>query len=181
MQTAPLYISEISPPHLRGALLVLESISVVTGVVIAYWITFGTRYMGGEVSFRLPFGLQMVCATILGVAIHIFPYSPRWLCLVGRKQDSLRSLSRLRRLPESDNRVQTEWRGIIAEVEYQKIRLEKHYPGQRGFRLEILTWLELFSKKFWRRTIVGCGIAFFQQVRNTIIIPAVSSHISTDC
>lgn len=33
---APLYISEISPPHLRGALLVLESVSIVTGVVIAY-------------------------------------------------------------------------------------------------------------------------------------------------
>lgn len=33
---APLYISEISPPNLRGALLVLESVSIVSGVVIAY-------------------------------------------------------------------------------------------------------------------------------------------------
>lgn len=30
---APLYISEISPPNLRGTLLVLESISIVSGVV----------------------------------------------------------------------------------------------------------------------------------------------------
>ena len=35
---APLYISEISPPQIRGALLVLESISIVSGVVIAYWV-----------------------------------------------------------------------------------------------------------------------------------------------
>ena len=34
---APLYISEISPPQIRGSLLVLESISIVSGVVIAYW------------------------------------------------------------------------------------------------------------------------------------------------
>ncbi|BDD62631.1 hypothetical protein MAP00_007593 [Monascus purpureus] len=160
---APLYISEIAPPNLRGSLLVLEAMSVVVGVVISYWITFGTRYLDGEVSFRLPFGLQMVCSTLLGVAIHIFPYSPRWLCLVGRKQDALRSLAKLRRLPESDNRIQTEWRGIMTEVEYQKILLEKHYPGKRGLTLELLTWLDLFKKKTWRRTVVGCGVGFFQQ------------------
>lgn len=40
---APLYISEISPPNLRGTLLVLESVSIVSGVVMAYWISFGTR------------------------------------------------------------------------------------------------------------------------------------------
>ncbi|KAJ4250942.1 hypothetical protein NW762_011592 [Fusarium torreyae] len=56
---APLYISEISPPNLRDTLLVLESISIVSGVVIAYWITFATRDINSEVSFRLPFGLQM--------------------------------------------------------------------------------------------------------------------------
>lgn len=40
---APLYISEISPPNLRGSLLVLEAISIVIGAIIAYWITYGTR------------------------------------------------------------------------------------------------------------------------------------------
>ncbi len=43
---APLYISEIAPPNLRGSLLVLESISIVIGAIIAYWITFGTRSVG---------------------------------------------------------------------------------------------------------------------------------------
>ena len=45
---APLYISEISPPEIRGALLVLEELSIVTGIVVAFWITYGTRYMIGE-------------------------------------------------------------------------------------------------------------------------------------
>jgi len=40
---APLYISEIAPPNLRGSLLVLESISIVVGAIISYWITYGTR------------------------------------------------------------------------------------------------------------------------------------------
>ncbi|KAJ9643001.1 hypothetical protein H2199_004523 [Coniosporium tulheliwenetii] len=148
---------------LRGALLVLESISIVTGVVTAYWITYGTQYLEGEIAFRLPFGLQMVCATLLGFGIHFFPFSPRWLALVGRDEDTLQSLSKLRRLPDDDERVQIEWRGILAEVEFQKIVLEKRHPGVGGFKLEVMTWLDLFTKRSWRRTAVGMGVAFFQQ------------------
>ena len=49
---APLYISEIAPPNLRGSLLVLESISIVIGAIISYWITFGTRL--AESKRRMP-------------------------------------------------------------------------------------------------------------------------------
>lgn len=59
---APLYIAEIAPPNLRGSLLVLESISIDVGAVIAYWITYGTKEMASEWSFRLPFLLQIVPA-----------------------------------------------------------------------------------------------------------------------
>ncbi|KAE8150393.1 general substrate transporter [Aspergillus avenaceus] len=160
---APLYISEISPPNLRGTLLVLESVSIVSGVVIAYWITFGTRLIESEVSFRLPFGLQMVCATILGVGIHFFPYSPRWLALVGRQQECLASLSKLRGLPDTDERVQAEFQGIITEVKFQELMKERMHPGKVGFKLELASWLDLFGRKGWRRTVVGCGVTFFQQ------------------
>lgn len=40
---APLYISEIAPPSRRGSLLALESISIIIGAILAYWITYGTR------------------------------------------------------------------------------------------------------------------------------------------
>lgn len=40
---APLYISEISPPDLRGSLLTLEQMSIVIGGIVSYWITYGTR------------------------------------------------------------------------------------------------------------------------------------------
>lgn len=132
---APLYISEISPPHLRGSLLVLESVSVVTGIVTAFWITFGTRHLASEAAFRLPFGLQMVCATMMGICIYMFPYSPRWLALVGRNEDSLKSLAKLRRLPASDERVVTEWRGIMAEVQFQEYIQENQHPGAKGLKL----------------------------------------------
>lgn len=36
--TAPTYISEIAPPNIRGALLVLEQFSIVLGIVVMYYI-----------------------------------------------------------------------------------------------------------------------------------------------
>ncbi|KAL5338329.1 general substrate transporter [Aspergillus crustosus] len=161
--TAPLYISEISPPNLRGTLLVLESVSIVSGVVIAYWITYATRLMDGEISYRLPLGLQMVCATLLGVCIHIFPFYPRWLALVGRSEESLTSLAKLRNLPTTDERVQIEYRGILTEITFQRLVEEKTHPGTQGWKLEVHNWLDLLKRRNWRRTAVAVGVSFFQQ------------------
>lgn len=165
-QGAPIYISEIAPPNIRGTLLVLESISIVGGIVVSFFITYGTRHLDGEIAFRLPFGLQMVGATILGVGILFYPYSPRWLALVGRYDDTLTSLERLRGQPASDPRIQAEHQAIIVETEIQRSLLEKKHPGARGFWLEIQTWLDLFrGKPMLRRTAVAIGVAFFQQFR----------------
>ncbi|KAL4893488.1 general substrate transporter [Aspergillus ambiguus] len=160
---APLYISEISPPNLRGTLLVLESISLVSGAVVAYWITFGTRLIDSGVSFRLPFGLQMVSATLLGLFIHLFPHSPRWLALVDRHDDCLKSLSKLRGLPQSDAKIQAEFRGIITEVRFQQLIEQRQHPGMTGIKREAMIWMKLFSRRMWKRTAVGVGVTFFQQ------------------
>ncbi|GAB1199340.1 hypothetical protein APSETT444_008686 [Aspergillus pseudonomiae] len=105
----------------------------------------------------------MVSATALGLGIHFFPYSPRWLALVNRDAECLTSLTKLRNLPATDERVQIEYNSIISEVRFQKIVQERKHPGAKGLKLEILSWFDLFSKGTWRRTAVGCGIAFFQQ------------------
>lgn len=132
-------------------------------MVTAYWITFGTKELAGEIAFRLPLGLQMVCATGLGIAIHFFPYSPRWLALVGRHEECLDSLKRLRRLPETDPSVQAEYRSIVAEVQFQKLIQEKNHPGRKGITLEALLWMDLFNTRTWRRTAVGVGVTLCQQ------------------
>lgn len=73
----PLYVSEISPPEIRGALLVLEELSIVTDIVIAYWITYGTRYMAGEWAWRLSFLLHLIPGFVLGARMLFLPFSSR--------------------------------------------------------------------------------------------------------
>lgn len=119
--------------------------------------------MAGEIAFRLPLGLQMLSATLLGIFIHFFPYSPRWLAMVDRADAALDALARLRELPTTDERVQTEFRGILGEVSFQNALQERKHPGSHGIRREVQSWLDLFSRKTWRRLAVGCGVCFFQQ------------------
>lgn len=160
---APLYIAEIAPPEIRGTLLVLENLAICCGAVLSYWISYACQYVDGEGSFRIPFGLQMLSSTLIGLAIHVFPYSPRWLALVSRNNDAHTSLAKLRQLPLDDDRVVTEHRGILAEVAFKNAMTKKKYPGMSGLRLEFLTWTSLFRRDTWHRTVVGVGIAFFQQ------------------
>lgn len=165
----PLYISEISPPEIRGTLLVLEEFSIVAGIVIAFWITYGTQFIASEWAWRLPFLLQVIPGLVLGIGIVFLPFSPRWLASKQRDRDALRALARLRQLPMTNERVQLEWHDIRAEVAlHNEISRERHPHLQDGSRtsrikLEIASWADLFKRGCWRRTHVGVGIMFFQQ------------------
>ncbi|KAH9822831.1 putative MFS monosaccharide transporter [Teratosphaeria destructans] len=165
---APLYIGEISPPEIRGTLLVLEEWSIVAGIVVAFWITYATRYIASEWAWRLPFLLQMLPGFVLAGGILFLPFSPRWLASRGRDGESLQALGRLRGLPPTDARVQLEWFDIRAEVAlHQELTVERHPHLQDGstvsrVRLELASWTDCFTKA-WRRTHVGMMLAFFQQ------------------
>jgi MFS family permease len=166
----PLYIGEISPPEIRGSLLVFEALFVVFGIVVAFWITYGTKDMSSNWSWQLPFVLQMVPGVILGFGATLLPYSPRWLASKGREEEALHSLAKLRRLPESDSRVHLEWMHIITEARFQSGVLAERHPDLRRrndvighIKLEVVSWLDCFKAGCWRRTMVGVLLMFFQQ------------------
>ncbi|KAJ5506207.1 Major facilitator superfamily domain general substrate transporter [Penicillium expansum] len=166
---APLYISEISPPECRGTLLVLEEWCIVLGIVIAFWITYGTRYMVGEWAWRLPFLLQLIPGFVLAAGVYALPFSPRWLASKGRDEEALDSLCRLRSLPASDRRVRQELMDIQAEVRFHQQMNRENHPDLQGggtknsILQELSSWADCFRKGCWRRTHIGIGLGFFQQ------------------
>lgn len=168
--TCPLYISEVAPPNLRGILLDLDEFAIVLGICVAYYITFGTRYIASQASFRLPFGLQMIPGLCLLVGSFLLPASPRWLALKGRDEECLTTLAKLRQRSKDDVAVQAEWLGIRAESEVSReVRQERHPELQTGSlkhtaMLDIWSWIDTWGKNCWRRTLTGVLLMFFQQM-----------------
>ncbi|SFD24523.1 MFS transporter, sugar porter (SP) family [Chitinophaga sp. CF118] len=83
--TAPVYISEIAPPHYRGRMVGLFQFNVVFGILISY---FSNYLIGqtGENSWRLMLGIQAVPSAIFLVLLRWVPESPRWLLLQQNKE-----------------------------------------------------------------------------------------------
>lgn len=44
----PMYMSEVSLPGIRGTLVVLQQLSITIGILISYWLEYGTQYIGGH-------------------------------------------------------------------------------------------------------------------------------------
>lgn len=184
---APLYISEIAPPEIRGTLLVMQELSIVSAIVAAFYTTYGTRFIPGEWSWRLPFLIQvasaltvhclplisvkqMVPAVILGLGVPFLPYSPRWLAGRGRDEAALKALCKLRGVDGTDARVLREWIEIRSEVAYCKqASAERHPRLQNGsifsrIMLHVWSYLDCFRKGCLKRTHVGIGLMFFQRM-----------------
>lgn len=166
----PTYISEISPAEIRGTVLVFEELSIVVGIIVAFWITYGTRFITNHWSWRLPFLIQVLPGLILGLGAIFLPFSPRWLANKGRDDDVLDTLAKLRQLPATDPRVEKEWLDILAESRYQAQQFAEAHSGINRpglfakIRLELASWTDCFKGRSWRRTAVGSGITIFQQV-----------------
>ncbi|CZT45296.1 related to transporter (major facilitator superfamily) [Rhynchosporium secalis] len=173
---APLYISEISPPKIRGLLLVLQEFSIVVGIISSTSITYGTKNKPGNPSWQIPFGLQLIPGLVLGLGAFFIPYSPRWLAAKGRDEEALEALARLNKLPEDDPDVRKEWLEILVEVAFQKEVLENRSSDvvaprttweKLELKLRICPWTNLFRSACRKRTWVAFGLMFLQQFAGT--------------
>jgi sugar porter (SP) family MFS transporter len=143
----PLYISEISPAHARGALVSLNQLAITVGIVLSYVVDY---VLAGDKSWRGMFAIGVVPALILGIGIFFLPFSPRWLMS--------------RSLPDKAREVLKRARGTD-NVENEMKDIETSLSEESG------GWKELLEP--WMRVplVIGIGIMFFQQITgiNTVI------------
>ncbi|MFA6321425.1 MAG: sugar porter family MFS transporter [Candidatus Omnitrophota bacterium] len=146
--TAPLYISEISPPQARGALVSLNQLMITCGIVVSYLMDY--ILSSGQNDWRWMFGLGAVPAIILIIGMAALSESPRWLVSKNRDKEAREVLSHV--MPSEE--------------------IDKEIADIRG-SLTIKTgpWKELLEPWVRPALIVGIALAFFQQVTgiNTII------------
>ncbi|KAK7691885.1 hypothetical protein QCA50_005289 [Cerrena zonata] len=162
---SPLYMAEISPPEVRGSLMALEQLSIVSGAGFGFWFGFVCRNLPGSASWRTPLGFQLLPGLFLGAICLFLPSSPRLLVAHGENDEALRTLARLRlRKPEeaaTDPLLQIESLEMRVEVALEQRTMGDVKTG--GFYAEIKAWSYLFTKRYYKRTMIGILMMVFQQ------------------
>jgi sugar porter (SP) family MFS transporter len=144
----PVYLSEMSPTGVRGALSTLNQIMISGGVFTAYLVNY---LLAGGGSWRLMIGLAAVPAVLLILGMRAQPESPRWLFRNGRQAEAEAILRRNR----SEAEVTEEIAGMHAASQRSALKLRDlwHTP-----------WLR-------RPLVLAAGLAILQQIVgiNTIV------------
>ncbi|KAL8248429.1 hypothetical protein R6Q59_005297 [Mikania micrantha] len=92
----PVYISETSPPEIRGSLNTLPQFMGSGGMFLSYCMVFGMSLMESP-NWRLMLGVLSVPSLFYFVFTLVFlPESPRWLVSKGRMLEARHILQRLR-------------------------------------------------------------------------------------
>ncbi|KAH7104244.1 general substrate transporter [Auriculariales sp. MPI-PUGE-AT-0066] len=156
-----LYMSEIAPKKVRGALVSGYQFCITIGILLATCVVYGTQDKLDTSSFRIPIGIQFLWAIILGGGLFFLPESPRYWVRKGNLEQATICLASVRNQPRDSTYVQDELAEIIANHEYEKA----HIP-QQGY---VSQWLSCFKGSIndgssnLRRTIVGTGLQCAQQ------------------
>ncbi|MDP8263352.1 MAG: sugar porter family MFS transporter [Candidatus Ancaeobacter aquaticus] len=145
--TAPLYISEISPPHIRGGLVSMNQLMITVGIFLSYIIDYSFSNTEG---WRWMLVIGVVPACILFIGMLFLPETPRWL-LSRKKNDKASSI--LKKILNKDN--------VEPEVE----EITASFAKKEG------SWKDLFAPWMRPALIVGFMLAFLQQFTgiNTVI------------
>jgi MFS family permease len=143
----PLYQSELAHPSIRGRITALQQFMLGVGALVASWVAYGT-FIGypntSSKQWRIPLGIQIIPAAVLGGLILLFPESPRWLIQHGKKEQGLKNLADLHAYGnEQDPWVRAEY----SQIEEQ-IRQEEE--------LEAKSYKDLFTDKSSFRRLLLC-------------------------
>jgi len=157
----PLYLSEIAPTKIRGAIASLNQMMIVVGILAAFVVN---AILASSGDWRLMLGLAAVPSLVLLVGMAFMPETPRFLVRTGEEDEARDVLEEVRsdgsRADEPERKIEE-----IREVD------EK----EEGGGLELL-------KESWVRPalVVAIGLAVLQQLIgiNTIIYYAPTTLTS---
>jgi sugar porter (SP) family MFS transporter len=146
----PLYLAEIAPAGIRGAVTSLNQLMIVGGILVAFIVN---AILASSGNWRLMLGLAAVPSIILFIGMVFMPETPRFLVHTGEEETAKAVLEDLLGDEEPKERIE-EIRQVDEEEE-----------GDTGVRA-------VFQAKWLRPALmVAVGLAVFQQFVgiNTII------------
>jgi MFS family permease len=149
-----LYMSEIAPKAVRGAIVSGYQFFITVGLLLAAVVNQGTQHRMDSGSYRIPMALQFLWALILGVGLFLLPESPRFHIKKGKYEKAAQGLAKLRGQPYQSAYIQDELAELRASHERESMLLGG--------------WLDCF-RGGWkpnsnlRRVVLGMAMQMMQQ------------------
>lgn len=151
----PLYQAEASPKWVRGSVVFTYQWAITWGLLIALAICQGTRRLQTSASYRIPIGVQFAWSLALCVGMLFLPESPRFYVQKDNLPKALKSLSKLRRLPDDD-----------ADLIEELVEIKANYDYEMSFgQTSVLDCFRLGGGRHKQklRMATGMGVHAFQQ------------------
>ncbi|KAK3716636.1 hypothetical protein LTR37_006266 [Vermiconidia calcicola] len=114
--SVPILQSETLPAHNRGALLVIQSCLINSGVAVASWISFACLFVDSSAQWRIPLAMQIVFSSAVLFACFFIPETPRWLSSRGRHKEARVVLAQLNNMQEDDKVIDGQMQEIMENV-----------------------------------------------------------------
>jgi SP family arabinose:H+ symporter-like MFS transporter len=163
---APMFISEFSPPRVRGRVVALYQLSIVIGILAAYfsnWMLLGFaagrpdafagqgwlhKTLVAEV-WRGMFGAEMFPAGLFFILLLFVPESPRWLIKEGRTARAFNILAKV---------------GGADTARREMLEIQEAVTREAG------TLAELFRPGLRLALLVGVGLSVFGQLTGVNVV-----------
>ncbi|KAM3417837.1 hypothetical protein BST61_g6058 [Cercospora zeina] len=156
-----LYMSEICPKKVRGALVAGYQFCITIGLLLASCVNYAVRTRTDQSEYRIPIGIQFAWGVILGGGLLFLPDSPRYFVKRGRVEQARSALARLRGQPGDSEYIEAELAEIVANEEYERSIIPAG-SWANG-------WANCFkgsvfqSNSNLRKTILGTSLQMMQQ------------------
>ncbi|XP_056685975.1 uncharacterized protein [Spinacia oleracea] len=131
----PVYIAEISPVNLRGALTTLNQVMICTGVSVAFII-------GIVLSWRTLALTGLVPCAVLLLGLCFIPESPRWMAKIGSQKEFEAAFQKLR--------------GKDADITHEAAEIQDYIEELE--KMPKANMFDLFQKRYLRSVTVTLEI-----------------------
>jgi SP family arabinose:H+ symporter-like MFS transporter len=102
---SPLYIAEVSPAEMRGRMVSINQLTIVTGILLAYFSNYILADL--ENNWRWMFTSGAIPAVLFFSCVFLVPESPRWLLGKGYVDKAKGVLRKISGKPDVDEEIRT--------------------------------------------------------------------------